>query len=466
MSPSSKLWSGRFSHIKNNTHNSLMEKFNASLNFDHRLYAYDIEGSRAHAEMLQKIKILTKAEYQKILKGLNQVEKKFRSGKLQFHDAEEDIHTKVENELRQIIGDLAGKLHTGRSRNDQSNLDLRLYLRDRIDSLNQGIIDLMRAFFNQAKKHSHTILPGMTHLQPAQPITLSFYFLAYFFMLSRDHERFLQTRKTVNALPLGSGALAGVNYSNNREFLRQRLKFESIIENAMDAVSDRDHLLCFHSTAAITIMHLTRLAEELILFSNPQFGFVQVDENYATGSSIMPNKINPDSLELIRGKSGRIYGNLISLLTVMKSLPLAYNKDLQEDKEAIFDTVDQLGICLQVMTGVISTLTVFPKKMRVACEKGFLQATDVADYLVGKGLPFRKAHEISALIVRHLEKEGKTFEEMTLEEFQKFSPLFDKKIFPVLKLENLITRKKSPGSTSSNSVAQQILKAKKILAKI
>lgn len=454
---SNKLWAGRFSKP---TH-QLMEDFNASLPFDRRLYKEDIAGSKAHAQMLEKIGVLTKTETTTILKGLNQVEKFFHTHKVNFANVEEDIHTKIENELRDRIGDLAGKLHTGRSRNDQSNLDVRLYLRHKIDVVTDQLGLLLVTLIKGAEKHPRTIMPGMTHFQPAQVISYSYYLLAYVFMFTRDYERLLEVRKRVNALSLGAGALAGVNYPSDRAYLKKLLRFDTVMENAMDAVSSRDHLLEFHNTVAILMTNISRLAEELIVFSNPQFGFVRVDEQYATGSSIMPNKVNPDSLELIRGKVGRILGNLTGLFTTMKGLPLAYNKDFQEDKESLFDTIDTVTQVLPVLNGVMDTLSVYPQKMQMACENGYLQATDVADYLAKKGLPFRNAHKVSAEIVKHLESTGKTYSELSLVEYQSFSKLFEQDIFKVVDLKNQIMAKQSPGSTSPRSVTNQIRTAKR-----
>jgi argininosuccinate lyase len=461
-SNSDKLWSGRFSKAND----KLMETFNASLPFDKVFFNEDISVSQIHAKELHRIGILKHSELNKIIRELENIRQKIKKQKITFLNSEEDIHTKIENELKKALGPIAGKLHTARSRNDQSNMDVRIYLRKAIDCTYMNLKKLLKTLCFLAENHQKVILPGFTHLQPAQPITLSFFFLAYFFMIERDLVRLTQVRTRVNALSMGAGALAGVNYPIDRNWLQKKLDFDKVLENALDAVSDRDYLIEYHSVSSILMMHLSRLSEELILFSTPQFDFVKIDEQYATGSSIMPNKINPDSLELIRGKTGRVYGNLFSLLTIMKSLPLAYNKDLQEDKEGLFDTINTLHLVLPVMDGVLGTLKINPDKMRKACERGFLQATDGADYLAKKNIPFREAHKISATIVKYLEKKQKTFSQITLKEFKIFSPFFEKDILPMMQLENLIKNKVSVGSTSPLAVKKQIRIAKQKLQKL
>ena len=456
------MWSGRFA--KSNS--SLMEEFNASIFFDHRLYKQDIAGSIAHVEMLAKQKIILQKEANQIKKSLKQIEKDITENKVSFTSKDEDIHMAIERELHNRIGAVAGKLHTGRSRNDQVSTDLRLYLREQTDLQQTYLTQLMQTLYQLATKNQNVILPGYTHLQIAQPITLSYFFLAYFFMFSRDLERLRDARERINQSPLGSGAFSGVNYKIDRDHTAKQLGFGAVIPNAMDAIADRDFVIEYLSALSIIMTHLSRINEEFILWSNKQFDFITIDDQYSTGSSIMPNKKNPDACELIRGKTGRVNGNLIALLTTLKALPLAYNKDLQEDKECVFDSIDQVNMSLVIFEKILDSTTFHSENMLKACDKGYLPATDIADYLVKKGLPFRKAHHVSGAIVLFLEKEKKEYVDLSLKQWQNFSPLFEKDILKVIDLKAIIENKLSEGSTSFASVKKQLSKAEKILNKI
>jgi len=381
----SKPWSGRFTEKTD----KLVEEFNASISFDKRLYKHDIMGSITHARMLAKVGILTKKEVDKIISGLKAIEKEIVAGKFRFTPDLEDIHMAIEKRLIEKIGPVGGKLHTARSRNDQVALDVRLYLRDEIKEIQSLIRDLQKALVNVAKKNLDCIMPGYTHLQRAQPILFSHHLLAYYEMLKRDHERIADCLTRVNVMPLGAGALAGSPYPLDRDFVAKELGFAKPTDNSLDSVSDRDFCIEFCGAASILMMHLSRLSEEFILWSSQEFGFIELSDAFSTGSSIMPQKKNPDVPELVRGKTGRVYGNLLSLLTTMKALPLAYNKDMQEDKEALFDTVDTVKDCLKVFSPMLTTMKINKKKMLNATKQGFLTATDAADYLVKKGVPFQ-----------------------------------------------------------------------------
>jgi argininosuccinate lyase len=455
-----KAWSGRF---EKGTARA-MEDFHSSLHFDRRLFREDIAGSRAHAEMLCRRGILSAADLESILGGLAQVESELEGGKMPLDSSLEDIHMAVEKRLTELVGEAGGRLHTARSRNDQVATDVRLWLRHRIDEQQKGLHRLLGVLVAEAEKHAGLILPGTTHLQPAQPILLGFWFMAWFGMFRRDSERLADCRRRVNVSPLGGGAFAGVNYAIDRAFTASRLGFDAPSANAMDGVSDRDFAAEYIAAAAIFMTHLSRLCEELILWCNPAFGYVEMDDAWSTGSSIMPNKKNPDACELLRGKSARVIGDLTAILSLQKSLPLAYNKDLQEDKEALFDAADTMDAALVVIPEILSTLTWKAAPMRAACERGYLQATDVADYLVGKGLPFREAHHVSGAIVRQLASTGKTYQDLTTAALRKFSPHFEDDIHAVLEMENVIRNKKSPGSTHPDEVARQIADAKAYLA--
>ncbi|HEY5648465.1 MAG TPA: argininosuccinate lyase [Nitrospiria bacterium] len=456
-----KMWGGRFS---GKTH-ARVEAFTASIPFDRRLYAQDIEGSLAWARALEHAKVLSRTEARKIGTGLRDVRKAIEAGRAEFSVKDEDIHTAVERLLTERIGDLAGKLHTGRSRNDQVALDLRLFLREQTDAVIGNIRELSAALAGQAGKHLDTVIPGYTHLQRAQPVRLAHHLLAYLEMLDRDQSRFLDIRRRLNVLPLGSGALAGTNYPIDRAALARVLGFDSVTENSMDAVSDRDGAIEWISAASILMMHLSRFCEELILWGSEEFGFADLPEAFCTGSSLMPQKLNPDVPELIRGKTGRVYGNLIGLLTVMKALPLAYNKDLQEDKEAVFDTVDTARDSLEVLAAMVPGIRFRRDRMKTAARDSLLLATEVADYLVGKGLPFRKAHEVTGGIVRYCLEKKRDLAGLSLAEFQRFSNRFQNDIKKFLRAEAALERKKTKGATAKSRVVKRLRAFEKSLGK-
>jgi argininosuccinate lyase len=437
--------------------------FTESISFDWRLYKQDIAGSIAHARMLAKQGIITQDEAGSIISGLGEIQAEIEQDKMAFSPVHEDIHMNIEARLAEKIGDVAGKLHTARSRNDQVALDLRLYTRDIIgDTLNR-LKALQLAIINQADKHKDIVIPGYTHLQPAQPVLLAHHLLAYFEMLQRDTERFSDCLKRVDVLPLGSGALAGVTYDIDREFVARELGFSQISRNSMDAVADRDFVIEFEANAAICMMHISRFAEELIIWSTTEFNFIELDEAYTTGSSIMPQKKNPDIAELARGKTGRVYGNLIAILTVMKALPLAYNRDMQEDKEGFFDTVDTVLSTLDVLTGMVQTLRVREENARAALNRGYVLATDFADYLVRKGMPFRRAHSTVGRIVSYAAERSKALNEISLVEYQSFSPLFSEDIFQIT-VESSIAARDVTGGTAHRQVKKAITEARKLLS--
>ena len=442
-----------------------MERFNASINFDKNLYEEDIKVSIAHATMLHTIGILTQKELKQIVSGLKTIKKQFDSGTFDISLADEDIHMAIEKRLTELVGEAGGKLHTARSRNDQVITDVRLYTKKAIARHQSLTLKLLRTLLDLAKEHQEVILPGCTHLQAAQPISLSFYFLAYFFMFKRDFERWEDVKKRTDINPLGSGAFAGVNYPIDRDLTTGLLGFAKTSENAMDSVADRDFIIEYLSAASTTAMHLSRINEEFIIWSNKLFDFIEMDDRFATGSSIMPNKKNPDACELLRGKTGRVYGHLLGMLTVMKSLPLAYNKDLQEDKEGLFDTARELDMSLAIMARILETTKFKAGKMKAACEQGFLQATDVADYLAQQGVPFREAHQVSGRLVKYCETHSKTLAHLKLEEYKQHHPLFEKDVFAKIEWEHIIANKQSPGSTSKKSVKGQIKEAEGFLRK-
>ena len=447
-----KLWKGRFS--KEATSSS--DEFNASIPFDQRMYEEDIKGSIAHAGMLAKQGILTEEEGALIIKTLGEILEDIKAGKIQFSIEGEDIHMSIETILTERIGQTGKKLHTARSRNDQVALDFRLWLRKETAEIDSKLEELMKTLQELAEAHQETVMPGYTHLQRAQPVTLAYHLLAYYQMFSRDRERFADGLKRINRLPLGSGALAGTTYNTDRQYLADQLGFDSVLPNGMDAVADRDFAIEFLNCCSICMMHLSRFCEELILWSSVEFGFVEIDDSYSTGSSIMPQKKNPDMAELIRGKSGRVYGDLMALLTVCKGLPMAYNKDLQEDKEPVFDASDTVKNSLGIFTEMISTMTVKKDTMAKAAKYGYMNATDAADYLVGKGIPFRDCHEIIGKMVLYAIGEGKALDELTMEEFKSFSDAFAEDIYDAISIENCIKAKKSEGSTSFESVRKQL----------
>jgi len=457
-----KPWSGRFSEKTS----SVVESFTESISFDYRLWKYDIEGSIAHAKMLGKHSIISREDSEKIMKGLEEIAKEIETGKFRFRKKLEDIHMNIEASLIEKTGDAGRKLHTARSRNDQVALDLRLYLRSETKEILSLIKKFQKILLHIAIKYLHVVMPGYTHLQRAQPVLLSHHLLAYVEMLQRDVERFHDGLKRTNLLPLGSCALAGTTFPIDRIYVAKLLGFDGISENSIDAVSDRDFAIEFLSDASLLIMHLSRLAEELILWSSEEFRFIEFPDAFTTGSSIMPQKKNPDVAELIRGKTGRVYGNLLSLLTTMKGLPLSYNRDLQEDKQPVFDTVDTIKSCLTVLNEMLPGITFNAKRMYETAGDAYSTATDMAEYLVKRGLPFRKSHEITGKIVLHCMKKGKKLEELTLKELNTFSPFIRNDIYSCLKAEESVKNKKSRGSTSPDEVKRQIQRLRKITDRI
>ena len=452
-----KLWKGRFSKAAT----SSADEFNASIEFDQRLYKKDIRGSIAHAAMLGKQGIIPQQEADLIIKTLKEIEADIDAGKVEFTIEAEDIHMNIETILTERIGAAGKRLHTARSRNDQVAVDIRLYLKEEIASIESLLAALMDTLTVLAEKHQDTVMPGYTHLQRAQPVTLAFHLLAYYQMFKRDSCRFADCLDRLDYLPLGSGALAGTTYDTDRDFLAKELGFKGICPNAMDAVADRDFAVEFISCCSITMMHLSRFCEELIQWSSVEFSFVEIDDAYSTGSSIMPQKKNPDMAELIRGKTGRVYGDLISLLTIIKGLPLAYNKDLQEDKLPVFDAGDTLKASLNIFTEMIATMKVKADNMERAAKYGYMNATDAADYLVTKGIPFRDCHEIIGKIVLYCINKGIAIDEMSMEEFKSFSDKFEEDIYDKIAVRSCIKAKKSKGSTSFESVKQQLDDIKK-----
>jgi len=451
----SKLWGGRFTKKTD----QLVEEYTASITFDKELAEEDVQGSLAHVTMLGKQGILPDADVETIKDGLHRVLQRIKRGDWEYEIADEDIHMNIEKALIDDIGPVGGKLHTGRSRNDQVATDMHLYLRKRVVEFVDLLHKLQSALLEQAKANLDTIVPGYTHLQRAQPILFAHHLMAYVSMFGRDAERLRDSYKRINTLPLGAGALAGTTFPIDRHFVAKQLGFDRVYENSLDAVSDRDFILEFLSHASIIMMHLSRLSEELILWSSTEFRFVELDDAFCTGSSIMPQKKNPDVPELVRGKTGRVYGNLIGLLTVLKSLPLAYNKDMQEDKEGMFDTVRTLQGALQLFAPMITTMKVNKDIMRQAVNQDFSNATDIADFLVGKGLPFRQAHEVIGKTVLYCIQQGKYLLDLTLEEFKQFSPLFDDRIYAVLQPENVVNARNVYGGTASPQVSEAIARA-------
>jgi argininosuccinate lyase len=442
----------------------LMVAYTASLPFDRRLYRYDITGSIVHTRMLARCKIISDSDAAAIVKGLETVIEEIERGEFDFKAELEDIHMAVESRLIEIIGEVGGKLHTARSRNDQVALDMRLFTKEAVADTLAGIRDLQRALLDVAEANNDAVIPGYTHLQVAQPILLAHHLLAYFEMLHRDYSRFSDCLERVDVMPLGSGALAGVAYEIDREFVAKELGFSRVSDNSLDAVSDRDFVLDYLTAASICMMHLSRLAEELVLWSSAEFGFIEIDDAYATGSSIMPQKKNPDVAELARGKTGRVYGSLMALLTTMKGLPLAYNKDMQEDKEGFFDTVDTLLASLEVFAGMVKTLKIKRENAAKSVARGYILATDAADYLVKKGEAFRKAHEVVAKLVNYAAADNKTFGELKLEEFRKFSPLFDEDVLK-LSIESSLAARGVAGGTAPSQVKKALAQARNLLSR-
>ncbi|MBE9485689.1 MAG: argininosuccinate lyase [Chloroflexi bacterium] len=454
---SKKLWGGRFTQPTD----KFVEEFTASIEFDQRLYAYDIQGSKAHARMLGKQGIIAVKEAEQIVAGLDGILKDIEAGKVEFSVELEDIHMNIEARLIERIGAVGGKLHTGRSRNDQVAVDIRLYLRDEIDTIHDYLAALATSLIKQAEEHLDVIMPGYTHLQTAQPVLYSHHMLAYREMIARDISRLQDLRARFNQLPLGAGALAGTTFNIDREWVAEQLGFDGVTRNSLDSVSDRDFAIEFCSFASILMMHLSRLSEELILWSSADFNFIELTDAFCTGSSIMPQKKNPDVPELVRGKTGRVYGNLFSLLTLMKSLPLAYNKDMQEDKEPLFDTLDTVKGSLKIFAEMIAEMKVKGDNMRIAAARGFSTATDVADYCVRKGLPFRQAHEVVGKTVRYCVENGKDIPELSLDEFRAFSDLIEEDIYDYVTLEASVNARKATGGTAREAVERELARLKK-----
>ncbi|MBA4603508.1 argininosuccinate lyase [Thermoactinomyces mirandus] len=456
-----KLWGGRFTKKTN----QWVEEFNASISFDKELVEEDIQGSIAHVRMLGACGILTDEEARQIHQGLLSIRQKVREGKVEFSIEHEDIHMNIEKMLIDEIGPVGGKLHTGRSRNDQVALDMHLYIRKETVELAKQIFTLQQALLGQAEKHVDTILPGYTHLQRAQPVRLAHHLLAYVSMFERDVDRLFDSYKRVNHCPLGAGAIAGTTFPVDRQMVAKELGFSALYDNSMDAVSDRDYLVEFLSICSLVMVHLSRLSEELILWSSEEFQYIVLDDAFCTGSSMMPQKKNPDIPELIRGKTGRVFGHLLAMLTTLKALPLTYNKDLQEDKEGIFDTVTTLKGSLGLMAAMIETMEVNVQQMKKNASRGFANATDLADYLVNKGIPFRKAHEIVGKLVLYSLEHQKTLTDCSLEEFRRFSPEIGEDVYQVLELDQVVEARKSFGGTAREQVLETLARKKETLEK-
>jgi argininosuccinate lyase len=456
-----RMWGGRFSEETD----KLVQEFNASIRVDNAMALQDIQGSVAHATMLGEQGIISKKEARQIVKGLESIGQEVQTGKFEFKVELEDVHMNIERELTERIGSVGGKLHTARSRNDQVATDFRLYVRDRTLSLSKLLKQARNVFVDLAETHLGVIMPGYTHLQIAQPILFSHHMLAYYEMFSRDESRFEDSLKRLNISPLGAGALAGTGFPIDRQKTSDLLGFSEPARNSLDAVSDRDFALEFLSSSSLLMMHLSRLSEELILWSSQEFGFVTLPDSHTTGSSIMPQKKNPDVSELIRGKTGRVYGNLMALLTVMKGLPLTYNKDMQEDKEGLMDSADTIETCLKLTISMLPKMKLDKERMYHAAGRAYSNATDLADYLAKKGLPFREAHEVSGKLVALGIKQGKDLQQLELSDMQQVSSLIDKDVYEVLRLENVVKVRNSYGGTSLLQVKKQIAKAKKSLLK-
>lgn len=454
-----KLWGGRFSKSTDKK----VDDFNSSIRFDKRMYKQDIRGSIAHATMLGIQKIIPKTDADKIVNELKNILKDIEDGKIEFLIDAEDIHMNIEKILTDRIGDAGKKLHTGRSRNDQVALDIRMYLMDEIDEIKKMLIDTLNTIVNLANEHKDTIMPGYTHLQKAQPITLAHHLMAYYEMFKRDLERLDDSRKRTNTMPLGSGALAATTYPLDREFVAKELGFSAVTKNSLDGVSDRDFVIELLSCLSIIMMHMSRFSEELILWSSHEFSFVEMDDAYSTGSSIMPQKKNPDVAELIRGKTGRVYGHLMGLLTTMKGIPLAYNKDMQEDKEPVFDAIDTVKLCLPVFCDMLATMTVKKDNMLKGSKGGFTNATDVADYLVKKGLPFREAHSVVGKMVAYAILNDKALDEFKLSEFTQFSDIIENDIYDAISMETCVNDRKIIGGPAYETVSEAIKEAKEYI---
>ncbi len=455
-----KLWSGRFQKDVD----TLVNDFNSSIQFDARMYREDIEGSIAHAMMLGRQGIISMSESEKIVKTLGEILADIEAGKVEFSLENEDIHMNIERILTERIGDTGKRLHTARSRNDQVALDIRMNLKKEVVRIKNLVLDLQAALADKAEENLDAILPGYTHLQRAQPSTAAHHFMAYGEMLKRDVTRLEDCLKRMNTMPLGSGALAGTTYPIDRYFVAEKLGFDDITNNSLDGVSDRDFVIEFASCLSMIMMHLSRFSEEIILWCSWEFSYIELDDAYSTGSSIMPQKKNPDVAELVRGKTGRVYGSLMGLLTMMKGLPLAYNKDMQEDKEAIFDAIDTVAQCLDVFTPMLKTMTIKKDKMRNAAAGGFINATDAADYLVKKGMPFRDAYMIVGKLVTYCITSGKTLDTLTLDDYHTISPVFEEDVYEALDLAVCVDGRKVPGGPAKEEVMRQIALLREFIA--
>lgn len=453
-----KLWGGRFQKDTD----ALVESYTASISFDQQLAAEDLAGSRAHVRMLGQCGILPAEDVKKIIEGLNELEADLREGKLRFSVKHEDIHMNLEYLLTERIGSVAGKLHTGRSRNDQVATDMHLYLRNRVDDITELLRQVQQALLDRAEQDLGTIIPGYTHLQRAQPILLSHHWLAYFWMFERDIQRLRDARKRINWLPLGAGALAGTTFPIDQQQVATELGFDRVYPNSLDAVSDRDFILEFLSAASMIMVHISRLCEELIIWSSHEFGFIELDDAYCTGSSIMPQKKNPDVAELLRGKTGRVVGHLVGLLTTVKGLPLAYNKDMQEDKEGMFDTVATLTGGLPLLAGMLATLVVRGERIQQMRQGDYSNATDLADYLVRKDVPFREAHAIVGRLVYYAIEQQKNLEDLTLAEYQQFSPAFADDVYRAIAWQQVVDARDVYGGTATRRVAEAIKEARRV----
>jgi argininosuccinate lyase len=457
--PAGKAWSGRFGEPIDR----LTQRFNASVDFDRRLAEFDIQGSLAHARMLAKVGVLASTDLAAIERGMAQILEEVRGGRFAWSVEREDVHFNIEHRLTELVGDAGKRLHTARSRNDQVATDLRLWLRAEIDQLQELLRTVRGRLLDVAERHAGTLMPGFTHLQVAQPVTFGHHLMAYFEMFSRDAARLADCRRRVNRLPLGASALAGTSYPIDREMVARELGFDGLCENSLDAVSDRDFAIEFLAAAALAMAHVSRLAEELVIWMNPRFGFVTIADRFCTGSSIMPQKKNPDVAELMRGKAGRVFGSLVALLTVMKGQPLAYNKDNQEDKEPLFDAADTLRDVLAILAEMLPAIEPVPERMRAALAEGFATATDLADYLVRKGLAFRDAHEVVARAVREAEAAGKDLADLPLERLRAYSPLIGDDVKAVLTPEGSVAARKHVGGTAPEAVRAAIVRARKSL---
>ena len=454
-----KLWGGRF---QKNT-DKKVDDFNSSIRFDQRMYRQDIRGSIAHAKMLGKQDIIPAADAEKIIAGLEEILADIEAGKVQFEIDAEDIHMNIEKILTERIGEAGKRLHTGRSRNDQVALDIRMYLMDETDEISAMLRHAMGTLVSIAKENTETIMPGYTHLQKAQPVTFAHHLMAYFEMFKRDYARLMDCRERMNVMPLGSGAMAGTTYPLDREFVAKELGFSEVTMNSLDGVSDRDFVIELASCLSLVMMHMSRFSEELILWSSPEFAFVEMDDAYSTGSSIMPQKKNPDVAELIRGKTGRVYGHLMGLLTTMKGLPLAYNKDMQEDKEPIFDAVDTVKLCLPVFCDMLATMKIKKENMLQGAKGGFTNATDLADYLVKKGLPFREAHAVVGRMVFYAIEQKKNLDNLSMEEMRQFSEIIEEDIYDAISMQTCVNDRKLVGGPAKEAVEKAIAQAEEYL---